>query len=205
MSVFPLFIFRIEHLTEPIDFNDSFDRTPFFRVRKRWREENFRLAALYTVPRFFDRFRENIIRNGRIRDNFTVVQESFLIFFNLNNHIVSVFDGGSESFFLTVKGVESENAPGKTEFFDQLPGCGNFITFFFDFFVTENNSATAGESAEHLKHFNIISFVMTPPNSFSVEMNKRSVRLVFRKKFAVFPENTLKFRIRRIQNDITDC
>jgi hypothetical protein len=182
MSVFPLILFCIKHLTEPVDFNDSLNRIPFFRIRKRRRKENFRPAAFYTVPRFFNRFRKNIIGNGCGRDGFTVVQKSFLIFFNLNNHIVSVFDGGPESFFLTVKGVESKNTVGKTEFFDQLPRGRNFVAFLFNFFMTENDAATAGESAQDLNRFNIIKLIVTAPKSFSVAMNKCSVPLTFRKE-----------------------
>ena len=80
MSVFPLFLFCIKQLTKPVDFDDSFNRIPFFRIRKQRRKENFRLPTLCTISFFLNRLREYIIRTNCIDDIFAVFQKILLFF-----------------------------------------------------------------------------------------------------------------------------
>lgn len=204
MTVFPFFLLCIKHLAKPVDSDDSFNRIPFFRIRKQRRQENFRFATLYTISLFFKGLRENIIGDKCIGDIFTVIQKGFLILFNLSNYVVSGFSTGPKGFFPTMKGVEREDAAGQTEFLHQPPRRRNFIAFLPDFFMSENDGAITGESAQHLKLINTAHIIETSPEGFAVAMNEVSLHFLSREKPAVLPENSLKFRGGGVRNDIAD-
>ena len=193
MTVFPFFFLCIKHLAKPVDFDDSFNRIPFFRIRKQRGQENLRSATLCSVSLFFQGICENIIRSKCISDILTVTQESLLIFFNLSNRIVSGFNAGLKGFFLTMKGVEREDTVGQSEFFRQLPRRRDFIAFLPDFFMSENDSAITGKSAQHLKLINTIHIIETSPEGFAVAMNKFFLHFLFRDNPPVLPQNPFNF------------
>jgi hypothetical protein len=93
ITMLPRFGFGVEALAISCDFDNHLDQLPFLSVRECRRDEGFNFPAFDPVASFRHWLLINIIWHCGFRDRFTVMEQRFLVAFDLYNDFITGFLG----------------------------------------------------------------------------------------------------------------
>lgn len=99
MTGVPGFGFGIKELAVSLNFNHAFDQVPLLAIGQGGRDEEFNVAAFDPVACFGQGFLIHFIRASGCSQGLTIMEQCFLITFDLNNHLVAGFFSSLERFF----------------------------------------------------------------------------------------------------------
>lgn len=124
MRIFPRLGFGLKRLSEARPKGTRLDkrshRLPFVGIGQVRFEQDLDFTTFDAIMRFAEGFLVSGIGGWRAGDTLTVIEQGFLIGFDLHNDLTAGCLRNTQGFFLTMNGIEGQELATQTQGFDRL-------------------------------------------------------------------------------------